>query len=275
MKNIIIVILGVIVIGMVTLGVWYYVSDNFLGPLPTTVTAENSPSLGVTPEISVQTPRAGDLVAGSIQVSGRARAFENTILLKLIDGAGNVITQKPVTFYAPDAGQFGDFNSTLLLPIGITATNLTLQVFEVSAKDGTHLHEVDVPLILGREVQLYFNQTSPVSHECNDVVPVQRIIGYSQTPLQDTLVALLGGPTEKERTEGFISSIPSGVTIQKVTVQNGVAQADFSEKLQQGIGGSCRVSAIRQSIVKTMLQFPSVRQAIISIDGRTADILQP
>ncbi len=50
---------------------------------------------------------------------------------------------------------------------------------------------------------------------------------------------------------------------------------DFDETLEKAVGGSCRVAAIRSQITKTLLQFPSFKKVIISINGRTEDILQP
>jgi len=54
-----------------------------------------------------------------------------------------------------------------------------------------------------------------------------------------------------------------------------VAKADFDEQLEFQVGGSCRVSAIRAEITQTLKQFSTVKEVVISIDGRTEDILQP
>jgi len=45
--------------------------------------------------------------------------------------------------------------------------------------------------------------------------------------------------------------------------------------LQYQVGGSCRVSAIRAQIIETLKQFSTVKNVVISINGRTEDILQP
>ncbi|MBA7661011.1 hypothetical protein ES703_69021 [subsurface metagenome] len=63
--------------------------------------------------------------------------------------------------------------------------------------------------------------------------------------------------------------------IQKLIIENGVAKIDFDEQLEFQVGGSCRVVAIRAQITETLKQFPTVDNVIISIDGRTEDILQP
>ena len=54
-----------------------------------------------------------------------------------------------------------------------------------------------------------------------------------------------------------------------------MAKIDFDSNLEKNVGGSCRVAAIRNQITQTLLQFKTVQSVIISIDGRTEDILQP
>ncbi|MBU3925210.1 GerMN domain-containing protein, partial [Patescibacteria group bacterium] len=56
---------------------------------------------------------------------------------------------------------------------------------------------------------------------------------------------------------------------------NGIAKVDFDERLEFQAGGSCRVAAIRAEITETLKQFPTVNNVVISINGRTEDILQP
>jgi spore germination protein GerM len=73
----------------------------------------------------------------------------------------------------------------------------------------------------------------------------------------------------------IFSGINYGTKVQKLTVADGVADVDFNEKLEEGVGGSCMVAAIRAQITETLKQFYSVEQVIISINGRTEDILQP
>ena len=86
---------------------------------------------------------------------------------------------------------------------------------------------------------------------------------------------LLKGPVENEIDSGFFTSINSGVQIQRLTIEDGTAEIDFDEQIEFQVGGSCRVSAIRSQVTETLKQFPSVEEVIISVNGRTEDILQP
>ena len=126
-------------------------------------------------------------------------------------------------------------------------------------------------------VKLFFNNSKldPES-SCNKVFSVERMIAKTQAPAMAALELLLKGKlTDKEISDGFGTSINSGVKIQKLTIENGVAYVDFDEQLEFQVGGSCRVSAIRAQIIQTIKQFSTVKDVIISINGRTEDILQP
>jgi len=121
----------------------------------------------------------------------------------------------------------------------------------------------------------YFVNFQRAPQECNRVFSVQRVIQSTQAVARAALEELLKGPTAQEAQQGFTTSIPQGVVIQDLVIENGIARVDFNEALQQGVGGSCRVAAIRAQITQTLQQFTSVSQVIISINGRTEDILQP
>ena len=60
-----------------------------------------------------------------------------------------------------------------------------------------------------------------------------------------------------------------------MTIADETAKVDFDETMEKGMGGSCRVSAIRAQITETLKQFSTVKDVIISVNGRTEDILQP
>lgn len=63
--------------------------------------------------------------------------------------------------------------------------------------------------------------------------------------------------------------------LQSLEIEDGVAQVDFSQDLDEGVAGSARVMALREQIKKTLLQFETVDEVVISVDGQTEGILQP
>lgn len=126
------------------------------------------------------------------------------------------------------------------------------------------------------QVKLYFNNNkSAQEYLCSEVLPVDRTVESTAAIARAALEELLKGPTRDEILGGYFSSINPGVKIQKLTIQEGVAEVDFDSALEKNVGGSCRTTAIRNQITKTLLQFPTVKDVVISIDGRKEDILQP
>lgn len=111
--------------------------------------------------------------------------------------------------------------------------------------------------------------------DCKEVLPVEREILKIPEVGWKALEELLRGPTPSERRAGYYTSINPGVLLKKLTIQNGVAQAEFDKQLEYLVGGSCRVAAMRAEITETLKQFPSVHEVVISVDGGIEDVLQP
>jgi len=142
--------------------------------------------------------------------------------------------------------------------------------------------EFILPIKIGKtvkgtiQVKLYFNNNEmDPEYSCQKVFPVDRGVSETKAVARAALEELLKGPTRQEIVEGFFTSINPDVKIQKLTIENGIANVDFDNNLEKNVGGSCRVLAIRNQITQTLLQFDTVQSVVISIDGRVEDILQP
>ena len=126
------------------------------------------------------------------------------------------------------------------------------------------------------KVKAYFNNDKmDPEFSCNKVFPVERKIPKTQAVARAALEELLKGSTDDEKKQGFFTNINPDVKIQKLFIEDEIAKVDFDEQLEFQVGGSCRVAAIRAQITETLKQFPTVKDVIISIDGRAEDILQP
>jgi hypothetical protein len=125
-------------------------------------------------------------------------------------------------------------------------------------------------------VKVFFGnpELNPES-DCSHVFALTRTVPKTSQVAYTALRELLRGVLPTDATGSYFSSIPVGVGINNMKLSNGTLTADFNDVLEQGSGGSCRVSAIRSQIEQTLKQFPSVKQVVISINGRTEDILQP
>ena len=158
---------------------------------------------------------------------------------------------------------------------------MRLEVYQSSAKDGSEIDKVKVPLQLQaiqptKVVEVYFgSMASAGEDECLKAMPLERHVPETNALARAAVAELLKGPTLQERQAGYFTSLPPDVTINRLAITDGVAEVDFSDTLERGVGGSCRVTAIRNQIIKTLKQFASVKDVVISINGRTEDILQP
>jgi spore germination protein GerM len=126
-------------------------------------------------------------------------------------------------------------------------------------------------------VNLFFQniKKDPGMLDCAKVFKVERLMPKTANIASSAIESLLFGPDESEADAGYASAINFGVKINSLEIIDGVAKIDFDKKLKEGVGGSCRVIAIRSQITETLKQFDNINEVEISIDGRIDDILQP
>jgi CubicO group peptidase (beta-lactamase class C family) len=65
------------------------------------------------------------------------------------------------------------------------------------------------------------------------------------------------------------------VTLLGLTIETGVATANFSKEMRAYGGGSLRVKLIRDQVTQTLMQFPGVDEVRIAIEGETEAVLEP
>jgi hypothetical protein len=117
-----------------------------------------------------------------------------------------------------------------------------------------------------RTVQLYYYNQKLDKEGCNSdyVLPVERQIPLTNTPIQDTIKLLIKGEiTDTERSQGFTSEFPhAGFVLNGANLVNGILTLDFPEVNGFTVGGSCRVGILSSQITKTAKQFAEVKQVI-------------
>ena len=111
--------------------------------------------------------------------------------------------------------------------------------------------------------------------DCKKVFVAERKIPKTTSVAKAALTELFKGPTEEEKKEGYFTAIASGVEIKGLVIENGIAKADFNEALGAGVDSACESSTIREQIIRTLKQFPTVKDVVISINGKTEGVLQP
>jgi Immunoglobulin-like domain of bacterial spore germination/Sporulation and spore germination len=96
----------------------------------------------VTPQILVESPLPGDVVSSPILLRGTANVFEANVSIEVRDESGSVVLET-FTTATSGTGTRGTFATELELPESGT---MTIVAFEASARDGTPLHVVEVPV---------------------------------------------------------------------------------------------------------------------------------
>ena len=241
--------------------------------------------------IKIDNPRPNQIIESPLFVKGEARGnwyFEASFPAKLFDDNGFLLGITPAQALGNWMTEdFVPFN--VILPFAVPSTSKGRLILEKDNPSGLpeYADELRIPV--------YFKETPEISQEsmtvkiflsdsrfvnepyfdCSRTMSVERQVPKTLAVARTAVEALLRGATQEEINQGFISNINSGVRIQNLTIENGVAKVDFDEQMEFQVGGSCRVAAIRAQITETLKQFPTVNSVIISINGRTEDILQP
>lgn len=111
----------------------------------TTQTENITSSSTSSKNIEIISPLTGDMVKSGFALKGNARVFEGVVSIRLLDSQGNILGQTTAQTNAPDAGFFGPFSQTINFQT--TDTTGTLEVFQVSAKDGSEVDKVTIPVL--------------------------------------------------------------------------------------------------------------------------------
>ncbi len=133
--------------------------------------------------------------------------------------------------------------------------------------------EAEKPLVdkRMRKSALYFVEVND-----NGTIELKKIIRpvyYNESPLTETLKALLEGLTSEELNQGLLNLIPQNTKIQKVWVENGTAYIDFNEALRFNQFGKEGLQAELQQIVYTATEFQTVDSVQILINGKKREYL--
>jgi len=241
------------------------------------------------PLITVESPKAGAKLSNPLKITGQARGqwfFEASFPVAFADEQGKIVGQGLATAKEEwMTEKFVPFEASIVVENYLGKGYLIMSRDNPSGlpenEDAIYLPvEIVAPKTGVAEqmtVNVFFsnNKIDKDTMYCEKTYATPRLIPKTPAVARAALEQLLLGPTAAEKKAGFLTSINDKVKIQKLTVENGVAKVDFNKQLEYKVGGSCRVAAIASQIRETLMQFSSVKSVVISIDGRTEDILQP
>ena len=138
-----------------------------------------------------------------------------------------------------------------------------------SAKEKKQPEKIIVPK--KTEVTLYFigiNSDGSVTRKAS-----KRSLSKSDSPLTDSINALLAGPTADELSKDMMTLIPSGTKLLGASVKNGIATLNFNENFQfNSVGVEGYIAQLMQ-IVYTATEFSTVRNVQFLIESEKRDYL--
>ncbi|HUG06800.1 MAG TPA: Gmad2 immunoglobulin-like domain-containing protein [Candidatus Limnocylindria bacterium] len=94
---------------------------------------------------AVYSPRPGATVSRDLNVIGVARAFEATGSWRVRDSSGREVAKGIFTTSVGTSAVWGTFAFRTQLPATVSG-NVTLEVFQASARDGSDVNKVEIPL---------------------------------------------------------------------------------------------------------------------------------
>lgn len=239
---------------------------------------------GQTGNITVASPQANDKVnANGFTITGTARTFENNVAYRVTDLATKKVIASGFTTATGEMGKFSPYTINVQ-PKKVAGvqypTRGLIEVFENSAKDGSEINKVQIPVVISmgadeaNAIEVFFtNAKKGSSNNCDLVFSLPRAIPQTQALATIAMQRLLAGPTSEERAQGYETQIPAGTKLNRVAVSGGVANVDLSQEIN-GAAGACRVTAIRSQIERTLKQFSTVKNVVITANGKSP-VLQP
>jgi hypothetical protein len=236
---------------------------------PATVTPESTPPTTSTPatqpEITITRPAQGETVRENpFTVSGRARTFENNVVVRIRDSKNALIAERFTTARG-DMGTHNPYDIEMFVTRD-PGSSITIEALEYSAKDGSErsLTRVKspfaVPLV---DLTLFLHDPKRAPTDCTQVFATTRRVPKSISAARLVAETLL-------TTDQF----PRGAMVRSINLRNGVVTVDFNERMQN-VGGSCRAQAVRASLERSLGALDGVRSVVITAMGSREMALQP
>lgn len=243
--------------------------------------------------IRVTNPQPDQDIESPIVVSGKAKGywfFEGTFPVKLLDENGNIITQT----FAQAKGDwmtedFVEFESVLTFTVSKNQKGTLILEKDNPSGLPENAKEIKIPVNLKtsetktgqlRTVPLYYynpkldkDGVGNILCSKNGLVPVDRQIPITNTPIQDTINLLISGKiTPSEKLQGITTEYPlQGFELIAASLNNSVLTLTFNDPNNKTSGGACRVGVLWFQIEATAKQFIGVS----SVKFMPAELFQP
>jgi len=227
------------------------------------------------PNIIISSPELESTSKSPIHIEGQARTFESEIEYNLLTPNEKIIDHGVSITDATDLYEFGSFEFDILYP-PTDEEFLYVDVFWTSPRNGLEMDLVRLKVYTLKEepkttVKVYFADPGISEYgSCGDVDFEKRTVEKTVRVGELAIREMLKGP-ESNWAE---SSIPEGTKFESLKVEDGLATLylDYPDDYQ--FGGACLAATVQAQIEETLMQFPTVQEVEIFIDGEN-DVLEP
>ncbi len=240
-------------------------------------------------EIFVFQPLPNQKITSPLKIKGIARGnwfFEAEFLAELYGNNQNklglTILRAIDDWMTPDFVKFeGELNFTT--PNNETGILRFLNSNPSGLPEHQKIYEISVKFEQKtRKVSLYFynplkdkDENGNIKCSEDGILPVEREISITKTPIQDTINLLLKGKdilTKEEIEQGITTEFPlEGLELKSASLKDGILTLQFDDPYNKTSGGSCRVKILWLQIEKTAKQFDEVKEVKFSPE----EIFQP
>lgn len=227
--------------------------------------------------ILVSDPQTNHKIKSPLVVKGQARGFwyfEAQFFAELLDADGNLLGMAVLTSQEDWMTEnFVPFEGELTFAAPKTPSGILRFLSDNPSGLPENQKIFDVPVqfenVINRKILLYYyNPEQDKSEDGNTMcsraglVPVERDIPFSQTPVQDAIRLLIEGAlTPEETAAGITTEYPlEGFKLLDANLTDETLTLRFEDPINKTTGGSCRVGILWFQIEATTKQFPQVQQ---------------
>lgn len=246
---------------------------NFVEILPSKITYKNAS----TSMIVIDSPLPETTVDNSFVLTGKAYGgwyFEASFPVQVLDSNNQILFEGPAQAEGDwMTSAFVPFKAAISLPN--TYSGKITMLIKNDNPSGLPENDASLSFSLTKEaspkstntVKLYYYNPNldqgvgGVQCSVKGLVPVERTIVRTKTPIQDVIKLLLHGDiTASERAQGITSEFPlQGLTLIAASLTQGELTLTFNDSLNKTVGGSCRTGILWNQINATAKQFPEVK----------------
>jgi hypothetical protein len=249
---------------------------------PEPVPTNNNSGRVETSMIRVDEPLMNASIKSPVRVRGEARGnwyFEASFPAEILDANGKQLAIVPIQAIGEwMTTEFVPFDTSISFPTPTTNTGTIVLHKDNPSGLPEYDDEVRIPVVFSeavvktRDVKLYYYDASKDKDASGNImcsskglVPVDRAIPVSLTPIQDTIKLLIKGElSSSERAAGISTDYPlSGFELKSASLTGGILTLTFDDPEFKTSGGACKATVLRSQIEATAKAFTEVKSVRI------------